>query len=192
MITKDITMRNAASVWDFVRVFFLYHKAFPREEKKPFSRIISKWRAGQTDAWMFFKGGRFAGFAFTLNGSDLIMLDYLAVSKRMQRQGIGTAALMRLLEVYRGKRFFLEIESEYEDGPDRQSRRDRKRFYMQCGLKPLNVMADVYGVKMELMGLNMRMDFNEYLAFYRDTYRPVSVNYIKKLPHPCGEGGYSV
>lgn len=169
-----------ASPLQWLRIYRLYRHAFPRAERKPFSIILAMVRRGKTDVWYLTRGGRFAGLAATLNGGDVILLDYLAIAEPMRGQGVGTAALRTLLHTYAGKGFFVEIESTDEEGPDRRVRMRRRQFYLSNGLHPLGVTALVFGVKMELLGVGCEMDFAQYQTFYRTHYSPLAARNVVK------------
>lgn len=138
----------------------------------------------KTDTWRILRHGRFSGFATTINGDGLVMLDYLAIDQRARNSGTGTQALRLLQDTYAGQGFFVEIESPFEDVPDKQDRLRRRAFYRRCGLEPLAVMAVVFGVKMELLGRNCRLDFDSYQAFYREHYSDYAAGHLKKAQHP--------
>ena len=168
----------------WLALYKLYRTAFPRPERKPFWIILKAYRQGTTDIWCFENQGKFVGFVTTMNGTDLIMLDYFAVAQSLRGKGIGTAALKQVLARYPDKGIFLEIESAYEPGADQEKRQKRKAFYIHCGLEPLNVMANVFGVPMELLGIRCRLDFQRYHNFYRDNYRKMALKHITKMEHP--------
>ena len=182
MTNLNLTQPRAFRQW--LEIYRLYRASFPRPERKPFSIIVKAWHRGTTDIWCFEGQGKFLGFATTMNGRDLIMLDYFAVERKHRGEGVGTAALKQVLAQYPDKGFFLEIESAYEPGADQEKRQKRKNFYLHCGLKPLNVMANVFGVPMELLGVNCALDFEKYHNFYRDNYRKMALKHITRLPHP--------
>lgn len=163
---------------DWPAVWRLYRTAFPSSERKPFFIILRMVFTGGTHLWCILNKGRFAGFASTVNSPRLILLDYLAVCPDHRGQGIGSAAMARLLEIYRDKGLFVEIESTDLPGEDLPLRLSRKRFYTQAGLMPLNVTADVFGVRMELLGRDCAMDFDGYQSFYRDNYSAWAAEHI--------------
>lgn len=181
---QNITLTPPSGLRQWLQLFLLYRTSFPRAERKPFPVIVNAYRAGRTDIWCILESDKFLGFAATMNSPRLIMLDYLAVSEKYRSQGIGTAALTKILELYADKAFLLEIESPYEPGPDQAKRQKRKQFYVNCGLKPLNVMAEVFGIKMELLGRNCDVDFQRYRNFYRDYYKPWAAKHILPAEHP--------
>ena len=168
----------------WVQLYLLYRTTFPRAERKPFSTILHKYRRGMTDIWCIECDGTFLGFAATMNSPGLVMLDYLAIHKQYRDQGIGTAAMNALLQHYVDQAFLLEIESPFEPGPDQLLRQKRKQFYVNCGMEPLCIMADVFGVKMELLGKNCQMTFDRYRNYYRDFYKPWAADHILPAEHP--------
>ena len=171
----------------WLRLYVLYRRSFPRAERKPFFTILKKYHAGMTDIWCILESGRFLGFAATMNSPDLVMLDYLAVLKQHRGQGIGSVALKDLMQRYADRAFLLEIESPYEPGSDQLLHQKRKRFYVNCGMEPLYIMAEVFGVTMELLGKNCSITFNEYRDFYRDFYKPWAAKHILPVDYPESE-----
>ena len=176
MITVNRTNR-----WELPWIFLLYRNAFPRYERKPFSRITSMVKAGRADLWTIREDGDFAGFAATVNAPELVLLDYLAVSKKYRGGGIGTAAMRTLMEHYRDRGFFVEIESTFEDAENLRERQKRKQFYVNCGMEPMGTEADLFGVRMELLGVRCHLDFESYRSFYRDHYSPWAAEHVKEV-----------
>lgn len=160
-------------------IFLLYRNAFPPSERKPFSVIVKMARSGRADLWTIREDGDFAGFAATVNAPELVLLDYLAVSKKYRGWGIGTAALKTLMERYRA--LFVEIESTFEEADNSLQREKRKRFYVNCGMKPMGTEADVFGVRMELLGVRCHLDFEGYRNFYREHYSPWAAEHIREV-----------
>ncbi len=154
---ETITLQAPKNLDHWLRLYKLYRSAFPKEERKPFMTIVNKYRQGIFDVWCICRGGKFSGLATTINHDDLILIDYLAVSPACRSQGIGTAALALLKERYLGKDLLLEIESVYEDCPDKAQRLRRKAFYLSCGMAPMGVMINLFGVAMELMSFGRKV-----------------------------------
>ena len=184
MKNTDFAVKKAASPLHWLAIYRLYRRVFPRNERKPFGIILSMHRRGKTDVWYYQSGRRFAGFATTINDENLILLDYLAVTESMRGKGVGSRILQQLMEHYSGKGFFVEIESAFEEAPDQAERIRRKQFYMRSGMKPSQVMASVFGVKMELLCKGCRVDFQRYHAFYRDNYSPWAASNIIEAEYP--------
>ena len=174
-----IELRKPSRAVHWLRLYKLYLQAFPPAERKPFGTIMKMFRQGRSDVWRILQNGHFAGLATTVNGDDLILLDYLAIEKRRRGHGIGSAAMTELQRLYADKGFFVEIESTREDAPNRAQREKRKRFYQAAGMEPMHVYAGVFGVQMELLGSRCSLDFEDYRAFYRDHYSPRAADHIK-------------
>lgn len=172
------------TLMDWLRIRRLYQEAFPSCERKPFSIIVSMWKKRRTAVWCFRQDGRFAGFAATINGPGLILIDYLAVEKKRRGQGVGSQALRALKARYPACTLFVEIESPFEDAPNREERLHRKAFYMRCGYLPSRTMADVFGTKMELLCCGDRIDFDAYHRFYCEQYNPRAGEHIRYVPYP--------
>jgi len=168
----------------WLQLYILYRTSFPRAERKPFFTIVKKYRAGMTDIWCMEQDGAFLGFAATMNSPSLVMLDYFVVLKKFRSQGIGTAALKKIMEKYADREFILEIESPFDPGPDQMKRQKRKQFYVNCGMEPLHIMAKVFGINMELLGKNCDMTFEKYRNFYRDFYKPWAAEHILPADYP--------
>lgn len=183
MKTIALTKPEGAAQW--LGIYRLYHSAFPKSERKPFSMIRKMARKGKTDVWRVQRDGKMLGLAITINGEKEILLDYLAVSPRHRGEGIGTRILEKLGSIYPDKGLFLEIESVYDDTPNQPERQRRKEFYLRCGLVPMNVMVNLFGVKMELLGRNCTLTYDQYHAFYHDNYSPWAAEHITKAHHPA-------
>ncbi len=180
----ELQLIRPTSMAQWAKIYKLYRSAFPRSERKPFSIIRKMYRKGVTDIWCCEADGSFAGIAITINGPEHILLDYLAVSPNHRGSGVGSATLLALQKKYTDRSLFLEIESVWEDVPDREQRLRRKAFYLRNGLIPMNVMIWLFGVKMELLGVDCKLTFDEYKAFYRDNYNEWAAEHISEAEHP--------
>lgn len=170
---------NRATKWDVPALFLLYRSAFPRSERKPFTTILRTAKEGRADIWTIRRDGTFAGMASTVNSPELVLLDYFAVKKSLRGKGVGSAALRELERKYADRGFFLEIESTREKASNQAQRESRKRFYENCGMVPMGTEADVFGVRMELLGVRCHLDLEAYRSFYRDNYSPWVAQHIK-------------
>ncbi|MBQ2927805.1 MAG: GNAT family N-acetyltransferase [Oscillospiraceae bacterium] len=164
----------------WAEIYSLYQKAFPASEKKPFSVIRKMHRKGVSDIWRFTRKGRFAGLIITINGSKHILLDYLAVDEGQRGTGIGTEILQLMRNHYAGKGVFLEIESVYEVCDNQAQRIRRKHFYESCGMQSMDVFVWLFGVKMELMGFDCRLTYDQYHSFYETNYGKWAADHIQE------------
>lgn len=160
------------NIFEYMRLFALYNRAFPISEKKPISMILKMEKCGATDVWYFEEGGEFLGLAITINSPELILVDYFAVSKKLRGRGNGERMLKALISHYTGKGVFLEIERLYENAKNYSDRVRRRRFYTErVGLVSLNTYACLFGVDMELLGTEgCHLTYDEYRNFYLNNY----------------------
>lgn len=172
----SLTLRKPATPLDWLRIRLLYRRAFPRYERKPFKIIRRMHREGRTDVWLAEQEGRFAGLAATING-DVILLDYLAVHEKMRSHGVGSTFLQALLNLYEGRGLFVEIEAADRDDPTGEKLR-RKQFYLRNGLQDMQVVAILFGVRMELLGRGCSLDFDSYREFYRTYYNAWAAEHV--------------
>ncbi len=168
-------------ILQYARIKSLYKKAFPKCERKPFSMIMKMKKKGKTDIWYFQDDEGFLGLASTINGEREILIDYFAVSERRRGQGNGRKMLTALLRHYEPLGVFLEIEIPYESAENYTERIRRKNFYIGAGLAPMNTYAKLFGVDMELMGVNCSLDFDEYRNFYLKNYGRFAYDNIKAI-----------
>lgn len=177
----EIKLQKPRNAGDWLRLYLLYLEAFPPSERKPFAVIRNMYRQGKADVWCILGAGKFVGMATTVNGNDLILIDYFAVTVKYRRQGIGSGAIACLLSLYGHKGVFLEIESTQTPGPEAELRQKRKEFYISCGLKPLDVKAKVFGVPMELLGIRCKMNYADYYTFYRENMGPWTADHLEEI-----------
>lgn len=180
----DVMLTRAKGVRQWLKIRRLYRSAFPANERKPFRAIVDIHRSGRGDVWYCTVGGSFVGFASTVKGSELVLVDYLAVDSSRRDGGIGSGILAALQRQYPGGHLFLEIESVWEDVPDREARLRRKAFYLRNGFTPMNLMIWLFGVKMEVLGIDCRINFEEYRDFYAANLSPWTLNHISEDIHP--------
>ena len=164
-----------------LRIKRLYKEAFPQCERKPFSIIEDMAKKGKTDLWYFEDKKGFVGMCATINGSDAILIDYLAVAKKRRGTGLGSEMLRLLFEHYREYGVFLEIEIPDENAKNNSERLRRRDFYLRAGLVPMGTCANLFGVDMELLGAGCQLSFDEYRDFYLTNYGKFAYDHIK----PC-------
>lgn len=166
------------------RLYKLYCEAFPAYERKPFSLIRSMQKKSKSDVCYFEKNGKFAGLVFTINSEDVILIDYLAITSGRRGEGIGSEIITLLREHYIGKGIFVEIESVFDKCDNLDERLRRKHFYLNNGMLPMKVMIVLFGVEMELLGINCCLTYDEYYSFYKDNYGDFAAKNIKPAVYP--------
>ena len=166
----------------------LYLSSFPKNERKPFQIICQKSREGFTDLLSIEENGQFLGLAITISYEDKVILDYFAFAPQKRGKGYGSTALKALLEFYEGRRMIIEIETTSQEADNLEERIRRKRFYHKNGITDLGFMADLFGVRMEILSNNTRVTFDEYLELYVKTYGEKMGEFVKEatpsIPNP--------
>ena len=176
-----MTFNAPRGLTDEIKLRLLYREAFPREERKPFSIIKRMQKTGKTDIWIFEEDGKFLGMATTINGTDKILVDYFAVTKKERGKGNGGRMLEAIIKHYLPRAVFLEIEIPYEDADNYAERKRRKSFYLSHGLCEIGTRAKLFGVDMELLGTGISMSFDEYRNFYLENYGRFAYDNIEAI-----------
>lgn len=149
------------------RIKRLYRSAFPRIERKPFRFIIRQCEKGEAELFAVETNeGKFAGLAFAVKYSDIVMLDYFAIHPKLRGKGIGSKALQTLKSKYADSRFILEIESTAKPCRNLKARQKRREFYLRNGMKPSGFTAHVFLTDLEILTAGKPVTFEEYLGLY--------------------------
>ncbi len=178
MERKYMKLIQATTPYHWLRFCLLYRRAFPRSERKPVSIIRKMQKKGTTDVWYLEQDGRFAGLAATINGENIILVDYLAIDDKRRGHGDGSKALKKLRQQYAGKGVFVEIECLYEDADNYEERHRRKQFYLRNGMMEMHTTAKLFGVDMELLGYDCQLSYEEYREFYQANYGEWAASHI--------------
>lgn len=144
----------------------LYKSGFPDNERKPYY-LMKYWQScGKMELYEISDNGQFCGLVITVICDNLVLVDYLAVCPELRGRGIGSNALVLTREKYKDKKLFLEIETTANPCDDLETRKKRKRFYMNNGFLPCGFSVDLFGVEMEIMSFGERIIFDEYMKLY--------------------------
>lgn len=162
--------REPKGIVEYLKIFRLYRKSFPKCERKPFSMILKMKKKGKSDIWYFEDESGFLGFSSTINGEREILIDYFTVNEKLRGRGNGTKMIQCLMNHYTPLGVFLEIEMLDERAANYNERVRRRSFYLSAGLEPLDTCAKLFGVDMELLGVRCTMDFEKYHNFYLENY----------------------
>ena len=162
---------TAADAADIPRIRALYKQAFPSAERMPFWMLCRKVRAGLAELLCIAdERGGFLGLAAPLLDGDRVLMAYFAVAPEARGQGAGSLALAALLERYRGRCVFLEIEALEPEAGNYAQRVRRKQFYLRGGLSDCGLSVQVFGVNMEILSSGPPVSFEEYVDFYRKVF----------------------
>lgn len=163
--------KHARTMSEFVRIFRLYRRAFPKYERKSLWVLLFRQNHRCGDIWYLETDGTFVGFAITVQMDKLVLLDFFAMEEKARGNGLGAKALRLLRQAYEGCDFILEIEEVDGNRGNREQKERRKQFYLRNGLRVLDVHVNLFGTDMELLGYaDSRVDFEQYCGLYRQLY----------------------
>ncbi len=168
----------------WIKIYILYRKSFPKYERKPFKVILNTRKKGNADVWYLEKDGQFCGLAITFNNKNLILLDYFAIDTKKRGLGLGSESLKVLFEHYVNQKFFLEIETVYDECDNLTERLRRKHFYLENGMSEMKIMVNLFGTRMEVLGHNCQLTYEEYASVYYDNYPYVLAKNVQKDIYP--------
>ena len=176
-------IRKANTFMDWIRIYNLYMEAFPANERKPILMIRRMFKNGKADVWVLNDpADKFVGLAITLNGKDIVLLDYFAIDKKRRSGGWGSKALEQLQKIYSDRRLILEIERCDLPSENQKERIRRKAFYLRNDMQELGIPVNLFGVEMELLAYDCKVTFEEYKGIYVDAIGELArrnVNYGK-------------
>ncbi len=157
VLTEKTTLSNR------IKSFFLYQKAFPREEKKPFWLIRKAEKLGYGRNFLIEnEKGEFLGLAFTISNGDYVLLDYLAIEMKHRGHGIGTQVLKKLKSLFHPLPLVLEIEDPDSICDNREERIKRAEFYKKCGMHTMDYRICLFGVDMKILTSGEDVSFERY------------------------------
>lgn len=162
-------IKKANGAKELFYIYRLYKRAFPLAERKPFLVMMRKCRKGLAEM-LIIKNSDLCGLAITAIYNDYVLLDYFAISESKRGAGIGSEAIKLLCDMYKGKKFFLEIESTKVRSDNSEQRESRKRFYLKNGLTEMGTSVILFGIEMELLSNGCNITYDEYKELYRKTY----------------------
>lgn len=147
----EITLqRLAPHAKEYETIGQLYQRAFPKDERAPFSLLERKAAQGKGVMLVAKDGETLVGFAYVIYDAELAYLFYFAVEDAARGQGYGTAILKALQKEFAGKRLFLAREQLDPHADNYEQRVKRRNFYLHAGfedqpsrIKEASVVYDV-------------------------------------------------
>lgn len=149
----------------------LYEEAFPLAERRSFHLILQTRDKGQAEILAIEdENGDFLGLVITAKHKDLVLLDYFAISPNHRGSGIGSKVFQDLIQKYADKRFFLEIERTDVGADNQLERLKRKDFYIRNGMQNMSFLVRAFGVEMEILTYNCKLNYEDYFDLYYDLF----------------------
>lgn len=154
---------------DYRKSFYeLYESAFPLEEKKPIDMMERLARVGKMELLAVSDEESVIGLAIHMLGKKSVLLDYFAILPEKRSGGYGTKILQMLTERFGKKKYILEIEMLDEEADNAVQRKRRKEFYLKNGIKETGVFVNVYETDFELLTVDGKLKYEEYVQLLRD------------------------
>lgn len=171
-------LEDIGNIEDREAFIALYETAFPSEERKPFAFMERLARRGTMEMLAVMDGEQPVGLAIILLASEIVILDYFAISPAVRDRGYGGQALGLLIKRYGGHRLILEIEVEDPHAENALERAKRKTFYIRNGMKETGIYVHVYHTDFELLSTDGKLSFREYVRAMEEA---MGAGYIVKL-----------
>ena len=166
-----INLKTKLSKTELKKIKTLYKRSFPKCERKPFAMILRSCAEQKGEIYAVYKNAKFVGLCVSLISSGAVLIDYLAILPKFQSQKIGSAVLLKIMQIYSEKTIFCEIEStENLQNSLNSAKFKRKKFYFSNGLFSTGIKISLWGVKMELLSSAKNAKFDEYFEIYRHAY----------------------
>lgn len=124
----------------FREAYAIYETAIPRGEQKTRAQIVAGLKHPGFRYWAFEYEGEIAGIAilYASEAEQALLLEYLAISPRLQGKGLGSQLFRAAFEASRtDPRMLLLIEVDSENDriseKEKRIRLSRKQFYRRLG-----------------------------------------------------------
>ena len=154
---------------DLKKAEALYCRAFPENERRPFSELVENPYGG-TELFCFYDGETFVGMACLLNTAAFSHIIYFAVDETLRGHGYGSKMLELLHCSKPGKKFMADIERPDEAADNAGQRRRRKMFYLRAGYEETDIKYEWRHENYEVVSFGGRISEAEYDGFWKDLH----------------------
>lgn len=121
---------------DELEMMRLMETAFPPNEQATLEFLTTQAKRDEVSLLAYRDEKRFCGFAFMIEGTDLVYVLYLAVDETLRSKGYGARMLADIEQRFPGKTITLDIEPVEEPAPNVVQRKKRRGFYLRNGFIP--------------------------------------------------------
>ncbi|MFZ7988228.1 GNAT family N-acetyltransferase [Fusobacterium watanabei] len=146
---------------------------FVSDEIKPIENILTLIKKGRYEVYGIFQDDEMIAYAsfWKKENINLVLLDYLGVSKKYRNQGIGSKILVLIKEMLGNMPYV--VEAEIPTGSSLEEDKIRKRrieFYERNGCKKVYLMATC-GMKWQtLVNSKNEIDQKELAKLHKELY----------------------
>ena len=146
---------------------------FVSDEIKPIENILTLIKNGRYEVYGVFQDDEMIAYAsfWKKENINLVLLDYLGVSKKYRNQGVGSKILILIKEILGNMPYV--VEAEIPTGSSLEEDKIRKRrieFYERNGCKKVYLMATC-GMKWQtLVNSKNEIDQKELAKLHKELY----------------------
>ena len=162
----------------------LYFNAFPKNERCPYSILISRIKKHKGEYLGIYDNDIFIGLIYNIIYQDIVYIYYFAIEEKYRGLGYGSEVLSLIKEKYKDKRIVLMAETLDSNALNYKERIKRNKFYLNNGfifqgytVREVDVIYDMLGKtnktveKNEYKGL-VKYYFGKFL--YENLYKKIS------------------
>jgi GNAT superfamily N-acetyltransferase len=154
----------------------LYEESFPDNERKRWETMEACVSKGTMKMYVIEKQNEVIALAFVILDDAYLLLDYLAVAKAYQNQGIGSQILYSLAQSYPHLALLVEIE-DY-DVYQEPIMKKREAFYLRNGFQVMDYRIILFGIAMQIL-TNKAITFSRYKQILLQTFGPYCEKYVQ-------------
>jgi GNAT superfamily N-acetyltransferase len=163
-INYHLLKKGKRKIWD------LYIRAFPIEERCPFPVIRKKAEQGKGEFFGIFEKNIFVGLIYNIVYKDIVYIYYLAITDELRNKGYGTKVLTDVKNIYKNKRIILMAETLDQNASNYQERINRNKFYSKNGFEYQGYTIMEWGVVYDMLGLkpttSKKEEFKDVIKYY--------------------------
>jgi hypothetical protein len=131
---------------EFEEALNIYLEAIPSAERQRIDTIKQRISEGKERLFVGLSGGEVALMVllYPLEGSQFVLLDYMAVKPEYRKHGLGSEFLKNINKItgLKNKLYLMEVEDP-KTGPDQETKQRRVYFYRKNGAKILKHVSYV-------------------------------------------------
>ncbi|NJK27682.1 MAG: GNAT family N-acetyltransferase [Coleofasciculaceae cyanobacterium SM2_3_26] len=187
--TLNIQFRQLVDVNhpDFQAALDIYNEAFPIAERSSVARVKQIVQNNWEQMYLGYLGDRvvFLGILYELEGTDFVLLSYIATEKNYRNQGIGSQFIEQLLVELKFQKKYLLLEVKTPKGESDKVSWRRIAFYRRLGAKELK------GVNYFVPALSGNTPTESILMILPEYHQPTLAGaFVKQLIYKLYVEGY--
>lgn len=149
------------NLWKQIRE--IYVEAFPKAERKPFFVVRSSVKKGAAQLLTAMEEGVLQGFVMIIPHKDMVMVDYLAVSRKVRSRGTGSKIIQQVCGRFPGRKIVLLIERQDDAAANNAQRIARRKFYLKNGFAPSGIHITGRSGDMEILNFGGTVSEKEFM-----------------------------